>query len=85
MCLGVPHQVIEVIDPDTALVRIGSGVQRCFVGLLEPLRAGDWVVVHAGFAIEQITQHDARKNLDLIRQLIRTSQPEEVETRVRAP
>jgi hydrogenase expression/formation protein HypC len=85
MCLGVPHQVIEVIDPDTALVRIGSGVQRCFVGLLEPLQIGDWVVVHAGLAIEHIAPDDARKNLDLIRQLIQPSQQEEVEARVRAP
>jgi hydrogenase expression/formation protein HypC len=85
MCLGVPHEVIKVIDADTALVRVASGTQPCFVGLLEQLQAGDWVMIHAGFAIERITDQDARENLRLIHQLIEPASitAKEVESRVR--
>jgi hydrogenase expression/formation protein HypC len=66
MCLGIPHQVVEVIDRDSCLIRLGGGTQPCFVGLIEDPRVGDWVVVHAGFAIDRIAPEDAAANLDLI-------------------
>jgi hydrogenase expression/formation protein HypC len=66
MCLGVPQEVLEVTGPEEVLVRVGSGVQHCFTGLLDDVRVGDWVVVHAGLAVEKITEADARENLRLI-------------------
>lgn len=66
MCLGIPHEVIEVLDEDRCLIRLGSSTQHCFIGLVDGLAVGDWVVVHAGFAIDKITAEDARENLRLI-------------------
>jgi hydrogenase expression/formation protein HypC len=70
MCLGVPYEVLKVLEPERALVRVGSGTQVCFTGLVEGVRAGDWVLVHAGVAIETITDEDAQENLRLIGQII---------------
>jgi hydrogenase expression/formation protein HypC len=81
MCLGVPYEVLEVLEPERALVRVGSGTQVCFTGLVEGVRIGDWVLVHAGVAIETITDEDARENLHLIGQIV--APEEEVEQRVR--
>lgn len=66
MCLGIPYEVVEVQDQDSCLVKVGSGVQHCFTGLVDDVAPGDWLVVHAGFAVERITAEDARLNLDLI-------------------
>ena len=66
MCLGVPHQVVALIDQERCLIRLGSGVQPCFTGLVEGLEPGDWVVVHAGFALDKIAAEDAEANLRLI-------------------
>jgi hydrogenase expression/formation protein HypC len=66
MCLGVPHQVVALIDEERCLIRLGSGVQPCFAGLVDELKPGDWVVVHAGFALDKISADDAAANLRLI-------------------
>jgi len=66
MCLGIPHEVVEVLDEDRCLIRLGEVTQHCFIGLIEDLKAGDWVVVHAGFAIDKIAPEDAKANLRLI-------------------
>lgn len=72
MCLGIPYEVVDVVDRDTCHVRIGSGAQPCFTGLVEPVAPGDWLLVHAGFALRRIEPADARANLDLIRRALAT-------------
>lgn len=69
MCLGVPMQVIEVKD-DMVLAEI-DGVQReaSLLMLGEPVKAGDFVIVHAGFAISRIDPAEAEETLRLMREL----------------
>ncbi len=66
MCLGIPAQLVggETGHPDLAMVDMG-GVQRLInVALLEdPPRAGDWVLVHMGFALSAMTPDEARDAL----------------------
>ena len=66
MCLGIPHEVVDVLDEDRCLIKVGDTAQHCFIGLIEDLKPGDWVVVHAGFAIDKIHPDDAKANLRLI-------------------
>jgi len=66
MCLGIPYEVVEVIDQDSAILRLGETTRHCFSGLLENLKAGEWVLLHAGQAIERISPADAQENLRLI-------------------
>jgi hydrogenase expression/formation protein HypC len=70
MCLAIPHEVVDVLDADRCLIRLGSSTQHCFVGLVDDVKVGDWVVVHAGFAIDRISPEDARANLALIEQYL---------------
>jgi hydrogenase expression/formation protein HypC len=70
MCLGVPGEVVEVLDnhPDIATVEV-SGVRRAInIGLLEGqgVEPGDWVLVHLGFALSKIDQDEATAVLDLL-------------------
>lgn len=70
MCLAVPAEVLELRANNMALVSIGGAQREVNVMLLEDaLRIGDYVLVHVGFAIEQVDHEDAMKTLDLLRQL----------------
>ena len=66
MCLGVPMQVKTIAD-DLAVCEI-DGVQReASLMLLEDVQVGDFVLIHAGFAIEKIDAAEARLTLDALR------------------
>lgn len=66
MCLGIPYEVVEIIDQESAVVRLGESTRHCFTGFLEDLNPGDWVLLHAGQAIEKIDPAEAQENLKLI-------------------
>ncbi len=76
MCLGIPYEVIEVLDGESCLVRVGSGAHQCFSGLVDNVEVGDWLVVHAGFALEKITEQDAQENLALIERFLLGDEPQ---------
>ena len=67
MCLGIPGQVVEVVDVDEYLAKVDvSGVQRTVsVRLLadEGVGPGDWVLVHVGFAMAKIDETEAAATL----------------------
>ena len=63
MCLGIPGEVIELHpeQPDLAKVDV-SGVRRMVnIGLLadDPPVPGEWVLIHVGFALSKIDEHEA--------------------------
>ncbi|WP_113702734.1 HypC/HybG/HupF family hydrogenase formation chaperone [Nonomuraea lactucae] len=70
MCLGIPGELIAADDdnPDLAVVDVGGVRRRINVGLLveEDLRAGDWVLVHVGFALSKISESEAQAVLDYL-------------------
>ena len=69
MCLAVPVR-LETIDGDTGLVSL-SGVKReVDISLIEGVKAGDYVLVHAGFAIEKLDREEAETNLDMLREML---------------
>ena len=73
MCLGVPGQIVEFLEPTHHLAKAEiSGVRRAInVGLLVPdgLEIGDWVLIHVGFALAKIDEDEARRTLDFLEQL----------------
>jgi hydrogenase expression/formation protein HypC len=63
MCLGIPGEVVELYEDrnDLAMVDV-SGVRRAInIGLLEDenIQAGDWVLIHVGFALSKIDEEEA--------------------------
>ena len=66
MCLGVPLQV-KTINDDLAVCEI-DGVQReASLMMLENVQVGDYVLIHAGFAIEKIDEAEAQLTLAALR------------------
>jgi hydrogenase expression/formation protein HypC len=73
MCLGIPGQVVQIVDAEQSLAKVDvNGVRRNInVRLLadDNLQVGDWVLVHVGFAMAKIDEHEAAITLDLLRQM----------------
>lgn len=77
MCLAIPMQVVELkgkeddfLDPLVALVD-ADGIKkeiRLEMADRTPV-VGDYVIIHAGFAIHTLTEEEAKINLELMRQL----------------
>ena len=68
MCLGIPAQIVELIDSEGALAKAEiSGVRRAVSYALCPeVEVGDWVLIHVGFALARIDEDDARETLALL-------------------
>ena len=83
MCLAIPGQIVEIVDESNRLAKVDvAGVLRTInVGLLDDddqggVEAGDWVLIHVGFAISQVDEEEA---LATRRQLERMGEDYEAE------
>ncbi|QWT23117.1 HypC/HybG/HupF family hydrogenase formation chaperone [Subtercola sp. PAMC28395] len=76
MCLGIPGEIVEIVDADDCLAKVDvSGVKRTIsIRLLadEGIEVGDWVLVHVGFAMSKIDEAEAQMTLDQIKKLGQT-------------
>jgi hydrogenase assembly chaperone HypC/HupF len=65
VCLGIPGQVrglLEGYGGQLALVDVSGAERRVNIGLLdEPPTAGSWVLIHMGFAVEQVDEDAAEQ------------------------
>jgi len=69
MCLAIPSKITK-IENNMATIDV-EGVQReASLLLLEDARVGDYVIVHAGFAIQKLDEAAAQETLDLLREAI---------------
>ena len=68
MCLAVPMEIVE-INGDVAVTQADGTSTKANISLIENLQVGDYVIVHAGFAIEKLDQQEAEARLDLFKEL----------------
>ena len=73
MCLGIPGQVVDIVDAEQHLAKVDvNGVRRTIsVRLLtnDNLMVGDWVLVHVGFAMAKIDELEAAMTLDQVQKM----------------
>jgi hydrogenase expression/formation protein HypC len=74
MCLAIPGQVVEIADVENHLARVDvAGVRRNVnVGLLDHdggVTAGDWVLIHVGFALSKVDEDEAHATLRLLQEM----------------
>lgn len=69
MCLAVPLRLVEV-DGASGVVEMGGIRRRANLSLVEGPKVGDYVVVHAGFAITILDQKEAEETLAIVRELM---------------
>jgi len=73
MCLGVPAKVVER-NGDAAVVELGGVRREISLMLLDGISVGEWVIVHAGFAIEKLSEEEAEQTLSLFREIADASE-----------
>ena len=71
MCLGIPAQIVELVDAEGGIAKAEiSGVRRkVSIALCPEAGVGDWVLVHVGFALSRIDEDEARETLDALRSM----------------
>jgi hydrogenase expression/formation protein HypC len=73
MCLGIPGQIVEIVDETLQIAKVDvSGVKRAVsVALLAPegIQAGDWVLIHVGFAMSKIDEREAQETMKLLQEM----------------
>jgi len=62
MCLAVPMRIIE-IDGSRAKAEVGGVLYQANLDFLSDVKVGDYIIVHAGFAIEKLDEIVALENL----------------------
>jgi hydrogenase expression/formation protein HypC len=68
MCLAIPSKIIEIKDNQTATVDVEGARRVISLMLIDDPQIGDYVIVHAGFAIHKIDETAAMESLQLLRQ-----------------
>lgn len=69
MCLGIPARVIQTDGSGLGKVDYLGTKVRVNFSLLEDVKPGDWVIVHAGFAISKLDEEEAQETLYLLREI----------------
>jgi hydrogenase expression/formation protein HypC len=69
MCLAIPAKVVT-IEQDKALVDFGEGVTRSVNVMLVDVKVGDYVLVHAGYAIQVLDREEALETLRLWNEIL---------------
>lgn len=69
MCLAIPVKVKRRFDAETGLVDYLGNEMRVNLALLPDVKAGDFVIVHAGFAISHLDAREARETLRILREM----------------
>ncbi len=73
MCLGIPGQIVAMVDDANSIAKVDvSGVKRNVnVALVRPegIEPGDWVLIHVGFAMSKIDEHEARETIRVLQQM----------------
>lgn len=73
MCLGIPAKIIFIDKTKKGKVDyLGTKVKASFV-LLDGAKVGDWVIIHAGYAISSLHEEEAQETLELLREFSEAS------------
>ena len=72
MCLAIPAKIVELLDNGMARARVGNSETylTAAVSLLpEPAQVGDYMIIHAGFALHRLDPAEAEATLRLLREM----------------
>jgi hydrogenase expression/formation protein HypC len=67
MCLAIPSKIVYIED-EMATIDVAGVKRQASLLLIESPKVGDWVIVHAGFAIKRIEESVAKESLEYLRE-----------------
>jgi hydrogenase expression/formation protein HypC len=75
VCLAVPARLSQV-EGDRGIVDLAGVVREVSLMLLPDAQVGDYLIVHAGYAIQRLDEEEAQETLKLLEEMIRAAEPE---------
>lgn len=72
MCLAVPSMIVKIED-EMATIDVDGVKRKASLLLVEDAQVGDYVIVHAGFAIRKIDEEAAQESLRYLREAVEFS------------
>ncbi len=72
MCLAIPAKIIECLDDNMVRARVGESETYLTTSVMllpEAVSVGDYIIVHAGFALHKLREEDALETLRLYREM----------------
>jgi len=73
MCLAIPGKIVEIVDAENhiAKVEVGGVKRNINIGMLpeNETHVGDYVLIHVGFAMSKIDEHEAEETLRVLKEL----------------
>lgn len=69
MCLAVPLEIVEIKGNKATVERSGVRLEAD-IRLINNVKVGDFVLVHAGFAIQKVNREEAQKTLEIYDQMV---------------
>lgn len=73
MCLAIPGKIVEIVDAENfiAKVEVGGVRRNVNVGMLdrEEAAVGNYVLIHVGFAMTRIDEHEAQETLRILEEI----------------
>lgn len=70
MCLAMPMKLVK-IDGEDGMVEAGGLKRKANLSFLKKLKVGDYVLIHAGFAMEKIDEKEAKKTIRVWKEVSR--------------
>jgi hydrogenase expression/formation protein HypC len=77
MCLAIPGKIIEIYEKDSlrmAKVDFGGVIREACLEALPKAKTGEYVIVHAGFALNTLTEEEAQETLSIFKEMDRLEQ-----------
>lgn len=69
MCLAIPGKILSINEDKVAEIDFDGIKRTASMDMLPKAKIGDYVLVHAGFAIEIVDEKEAQKTIDLLKEL----------------
>lgn len=76
MCLAIPSKIVEINNLFATVDVYGARKTISLILLPEPVSIGDYVLVHAGFAIQKIDEEAALDSLNLLKEIAESIEEE---------
>lgn len=65
MCLAIPARVVDLPQPDVAVIDVDGVRKRISLALVDGVQCGDYVIVHVGYALTKLDSDEAERTLAL--------------------
>ena len=81
MCLGIPGKIISIYEDygtKMAKVDFGGVTREVCIEVIPEAKPGDWTIIHAGFALNLLSEEEAQETLDILQQMAELTDQEDM-------